>query len=276
MNQRPKLSIMLTCHNRRDTTLACLDRVAHQDVEADLTIVVVDASSSDGTAQAVKAAHPDAVVEVVGSDVFWNGGMHRAWQIATGLDVDGHVWLNDDTLLDEGALQHLVDTWQSLDDSTAIIVGTTRDPSDDTPTYGGVRRPDRRRPLAYELVSSQDVPVRAETMNGNVVLVPSPVVDRIGILEPIYTHGMGDFDYGHRAVAAGIDVWVAPGTHGTCARNDDVPAPTGLRDEVRRLRRPTGLPPRDFARFARRWAGPAWPLYWASPYLRRLWQSLRP
>ena len=81
---------------------------------------------------------------------------------------------------------------------------------------------------------------------------------------------MGDFDYGLRARAAGCEVWLAPGTIGTCAshpqrRTDLAP----LRQEMGRLWSVKELSPRPWLVFTRRWGGRLWPLYWASPYLRR-------
>lgn len=44
-------------------------------------------------------------------------------------------------------------------------------------------------------------------MNGNVVLVPKSVVDKIGIINPIYHHDLGDVDYGLTAQENGIKVY---------------------------------------------------------------------
>jgi GT2 family glycosyltransferase len=81
---------------------------------------------------------------------------------------------------------------------------------------------------------------------------------------------MGDFDYGLRAQRAGCSVWLAPGVLGECAehpprRTDEQP----LIAELRRLWSIKELSPRAWATFTRRWAGPLWPAYWLSPYVRR-------
>lgn len=272
------VAALLATHDRREQTLACLAHLDRQDAGVDVRVALVDASSPDGTAAAVRAAHPDAVVEEVGADVHWNRGMHRAWQLALDLEVDAWLWLNDDTMLDPTALATLLAVDADHRERTgrgAIVVGSTRDPASGALTYGGVVRPSPRlRPLRYDLVEPGAEPRPCETMNGNVVLVPRDVVEAIGILDPTYAHGMGDYDYGLRARDAGIARLVAPGTVGTCARNAPPPADRTVGDEWARLRRPTGLPPDDFATFARRWAGPLWPVFWASPYVRRLSRRL--
>lgn len=274
-----RIAVLITCHERRETTLRALRAVTAQGVEAEVVPIVVDAASADGTAQAVRQEFPNAVVVEVGPDVYWNGGMHRAWTVARDLGFDHHVWLNDDTTIDPGALDVLLRTEADLRSrlgTGVVVVGSTRDPDTGVLTYGGVRRPNPRRPLKYELVPPGAEPVPCETMNGNLVLVPDDVVDRVGLLDPGYTHGMGDYDYGHRAGERGIPCWVAPGTLGTCSRNAPEAGDRSLREEWQAVRRPTGLPPRDFARYARAWAGPFWPVYWLSPYVRRLLRRARP
>ena len=115
-------------------------------------------------------------------------------------------------------------------------MGSTRDPQTGQLTYGGVVHPHRWRPLRSELVEPGDAPRPCDTMNGQVVLIPRAVVQRIGNIDPAFVQQMGDFDYGLRARAAGCSVWVAPGTVANCAphpehRTDQRP----VVDELRRL-----------------------------------------
>jgi GT2 family glycosyltransferase len=273
----PRIAALLTCHNRRDRTLALLASLNRQmDVDLEnLEVVVVDAGSTDGTPDAVEAALPRARVIRRGPDLFWNGGMRVAISEAYELDPDFYLWLNDDVLLDEHALATLLSTHRSLTDTRrcpCIVVGSTRDPETGEFTYGGVVRRDRLRPLRYDWVPPADIPQPVETMNGNCVLVPREVVASIGSLSAAYTHGMGDFDYGHRTTRAGGEVWIAPGTIGSCSRNATPPPAASLNEHRRRTTSPkTGLPPAEWLLYARRWAGPLWPLYGLSPYVRRSW-----
>jgi GT2 family glycosyltransferase len=270
----PRIGVVLTCHNRRDTTLGCLDALERQVVAAQVDTYLVDDGSTDGTAAAVHAAHPDVRIIQGDGELYWSPGMKLALEHASKGDYDFYLWLNDDSTLDPGALQTLLSTHDRLEargETPAIVVGSTRDPEYGYVTYGGQVRPDPRRPLQFTIVQPGDEPVRCETMNGNVVLVPRAVVQRIGHIDAAYRHSMGDQDYGLRATAAGIGVWAAPGTLAICAPNPTPVFGRGpLLAELRSLaERRRGLPPQSWATFSRRWAGPAWPLYFASPYLRR-------
>lgn len=277
-----RIAVLLTCHDRRERTVACLTSLAaqHHDEEVRLEVVVVDAGSSDGTREAIAQRFPDVTVLARGSELFWNGGMRVAQGHAAASDPDHYLWLNDDVTLDDRALATLLRAHRHLETHRAapcIVVGSTRDPQRGHLTYGGVERPERRRPLHYTLVDPHPDEVRqVETMNGNCVLVPRGVARRIGTLAAAYTHGMGDYDYGHRAERAGCEVWLAPGTIGTCARNPRPARPTSFAEHRRRATgATTGLPPREWFTFARRWAGPWWPLYAVSPYVRRFLRWLR-
>jgi GT2 family glycosyltransferase len=113
---------------------------------------------------------------------------------------------------------------------------------------------------------------RCETFNGNVVLISAEVARRVGPIDAAFTHSMGDLDYGLRAGRHGCEVWLAPGTVGTCTGN---PPPARwkdgslpLRTRLALVRGPKGLPPREWFVFTRRYGGVGWPLYWASPYVR--------
>jgi GT2 family glycosyltransferase len=273
--RRAKVGVLVTCHNRVERTVSCLDSMQGQveSADANVQVVLVDAGSTDGTREAVKDRFPEVTVLARGPELFWNGGMRVAFAHAYEQDPDLYLWLNDDVDLDTDALATLLATHERLASerpNPCIVVGSTRDPITAVPTYGGVVRPDRWRPMRYELVQPGPEPRPAETMNGNCVLIPRDVVARIGSLSSAYTHGMGDYDYGHRAARAGCEVWTAPGTIGTCARNPPASRASSLEEHRQRVTSPTGgLPPGEWFTFVRRWAGPLWPVYGVSPYIRR-------
>ena len=269
-----RVAAVLAAHNRRDLTLACLDTLRRQQADGlALDAFLLDDASTDGTGVAVAARFPEATVLQGDGGLYWNGGMRQAMGAAIAGDYDFYLWLNDDAHMDDGALAGLLDTERQLRQQghgPVIVAGSTRHPDTGELTYGGVVRPSRWRRLYWELVAPGDVPVPCETMNGNVVLISRAVVARVGNIDARFAHAMGDYDYGLRARQAGCSVWVAPGTVATCAshprrRSDQQP----LTSEWRRLWSTKELSPGSWARFARRWAGHLWPLYWLSPYVRR-------
>jgi GT2 family glycosyltransferase len=273
----PRVVAVMTCFNRREQTLACLDRLAAQS-RGTIELVLVDDGSTDGTADAVRAAWPSATILQGSGELYWAGGMRLAMQHALEYyDLEHLLWLNDDTMLDTDAVDRLLATHRELRQAglEGIVVGTTVD-AGGTPTYGGMHRPrPGLRPLNHRLLLPAEVPRPAETLNGNIALIPVAVCRSVGVVDVAFRHGMADFDYGHRARAAGFKVTVAAGVLGTCARNPAAP-PLGCRGlpaaraAWQRLVDPKGVPPAEWRTFARRWGGPFWWFHWSATYVKGL------
>ncbi|MFC4471061.1 glycosyltransferase family 2 protein [Streptomyces xiangluensis] len=269
--------VLIACHNRRETTVRCLRSLIGQEGPGmSVRVVLTDDGSTDGTARAAREVWPGIHVLPGSGTLFWAKAMALAASAAG--DYDFVLWLNDDVILDPGALSRLFETYRSLSGartSDRIVVGSLRDPHTGAVTYSGVHRCSRLRAMSFTRVApTGSRPVEAETMNGNLVLIPRSVVQHVGQIDAGFSHGLADFDYGLRARRLGCSIWVAPGTLGTCARNSPEGSWTDPALPVRRRLRlmcsPKGLPPRSWLRFTRRHAGPMWPMYWLAPYARFL------
>lgn len=283
---RHRLCALLTCFNRRDMTLACLQSLCDSEGLAGIHLraVLVDDGSSDGTAEAVRERFPWVTVIWPGADegaLFWCRGMHRAFKVALDIGFDDYLWLNDDTTLASDALSRLIASRACLRETHAhpvLIVGSTIDPSTGRVTYGGERRPSRWKPMRVERIQPGLEPQRCDSMTGNIVLIDADVARRVGNVDPVFEHSMGDTDYALRALAAGISVWVDAGVHGACT--DNSPAGTwcdasqSLAHRWRDMMTRKGLPWRSWLALTRRHAGPLWPIHFASPYLKVLAHGL--
>jgi GT2 family glycosyltransferase len=271
----PAVAVLITAHNRKAKTLACLESVfAQEGLPPDLLIQIflVDDGCTDGTSQAVNENFPQVrLVQGTGS-LYWNGGMYLAFGEALKENFDYFLWLNDDTQLFSTALANMLATSKRLGEN-AIVVGSTRDRDTGQLTYGGVRRFHRGRPLKFTSVLPGEVPVEVETMNGNCVLIPKEGAHKVGNLDPRFTHGIGDFDYGLRARKLGIEIYIAPSYYGYCQRNENGGSRLPFRARWKKLLSPLGLPPREWAIFAKRYAGPFWYVFFASPYLNDLFKN---
>lgn len=275
MNTR--IAVLITCHNRKAKTLACLDAL-FQNTLSDgysLEVFLVDDGSTDGTEQAVRERYPRVNIIKGDGNLFWNGGMRVAFDAALAKSFDCYLWLNDDTLLYPTALQSLLSTSKQLTNSAnkgMIVVGSTQDETSGQLSYGGVVRPSKWKLTAFKLIAPGDAPVECETMNGNCVLIPHEVARVIGGMEPRFAHAMGDLDYGLRAGYAGFSVWVMPGYVGTCSNN---PATGSFNDaslsvsvRLKKILSPKGVPLNSWRVFTQRHAGMLWPIYWLWPYVK--------
>ena len=244
------IAILLTVFNRKEKTIKCLHNIKAQSLPTDTKhdIYIVDGGSTDGTVETIKAQFPYVNIKTV-DGVFWNRGMIEAWKMAeeksrNGQKYDYYLWLNDDTFIYEDCIASLLRVSQSKEDK-AIILGSTLDTQTRSKlTYGGrdetgnVARP-----------SSDDSPVRVVMMNGNIVLVPHNVYEKLGTLSSYYTHARGDFDYGLRARKIGIELWQVGHPLGECDLHEHIDAwcdpEIPLKRRWKLMHRPNGMPPME-------------------------------
>jgi len=272
-----KIAVLLTCHNRKVHTLACLNMLFSNHLSDGyvLKVFLVDDGSTDGTSEGVRDCYPLVTVIEGDGSLYWNGGMCIAFSAAMKAGFDYYLWLNDDTLLYPTAIQSLVRTYTALKaqhGKSIIVVGATEDEKGGRLTYGGVVRTSRWKRTAFTLVKPADVPVECETMNGNCVLIPDAIAQAVGGMEPEFAHAMGDLDYGLRARDAGFSIWVMPGYAGICVNNsatdtfNDPSLSVTLR--LRKMLQPKGLPLTSWRIFTQRHAGLFWPIFWLMPYVK--------
>ena len=272
-----RVAVLMTCFNRSESTVRCIDALGEQTTESprSLQIFLVDDASGDGTADAVRHRFPAVTVIDGNGNLYWNGGMRVAFAEASKMEFDYFLWLNDDTILEPDALDTVLNAAADLKARgvAAIVTGSTRDCQSGKLTYGGwkmrkgiLKRTMERVPPATDHVRE------CQTMNGNCTLIPREALERVGILDPGFTHSFADFDYGFRAHKAGVRIFVAPGFTGTCSENPvagtwrDTSIPLAKR--WRHLTSPKGSPFGDWFLYCRRHLGPGWPLYMLSPYLK--------
>ncbi|MEV0090184.1 glycosyltransferase family 2 protein [Streptomyces sp. NPDC050738] len=259
----------MTSHNRREKTLSALTALAAQrGTSAVVRTHLVDAGSGDGTAGAVRAAHPGVDVMETGPHVYWGHGMRlasRNSRMSGSPHWDHQLWLNDDVVLDADAVAVLLDTAAEVG-GDAVIVGATRAHGSPATTYSG------RTGRTLALVEPTGRPEPCDTYNGNVVLVPRSVRDRIGDIDKVFRHGMGDYDHGHRARRAGIPAYVTPRHIGTCDRNPPLTGSRepgiGVREALRRVTSQRELPPRQWWVYCARHTGVRAPVLMLSPYVK--------
>ncbi|MFG2824437.1 glycosyltransferase family 2 protein [Kitasatospora sp. NPDC048365] len=277
----------MTCHNRRDKTVAALSALRRQrglPTGSALSVHLVDAGSGDGTAQAVAERFPEVELVGVGPDVFWGEGMRlasRSSRRAGMPDWDRQLWLNDDVELADDALAQLLETSAQVGPD-AIVVGPLHSSDGTRTTYSGRRRTLPRwhpRGHTLELVDPAGRPEPCDTCNGNVVLVPRAVHDRLGDIDGRFKHSMGDFDYGLRARRAGIPIYVASRYVGACDTNPLLSGSRepgiGPREALRRVLSQRELPPRQWWAYCRRHLWPWAPLLMIAPYVKTVLLAIR-
>ena len=213
----PNIAALITCHNRREKTLQCLNALFCQNGLGylyQIEVFLVDDGCTDGTTEAIILNFPHVNIIQGNGELYWNRGMHLAWETAVKTkDFDYYLWLNDDTFLFKNALENLFNKTFP----TSIVCGATKSSILENVTYGGIS--DKNNKLLIPNGSYQN----ADYCNGNCVLIPRIVFNRLGNLDPIFHHALGDFDYGIRARKKGIEIKVAPEFVGFCESHEITP-----------------------------------------------------
>ncbi len=175
-------------------------------------IYMTDDGSNDDTSNAVAELFPDVRILSGDGNLYWSGGMRKAWQAAinSGIHYDFFMWFNDDAELYDDALVTMFETTNKFGNKT-IISGVFCDKNGNV-SYGG------KDETGKWLLPNDNAQVHY--MNGNLVLIPNNVFQVLGNIDKIYIHGLGDWDYGMRAIENNLNVKVSNKYVGVTERHD--------------------------------------------------------
>jgi GT2 family glycosyltransferase len=269
----------MTAHNRKDTTVHSLQTLfsCHLPQDFSLDVFITDDGSTDGTADAIRAQFPQVNVLNGDGQLWWGGGMRLAMDAALAHGFDYYLWLNDDVSLYNDSLARAVNCAELAGTSDCLVVGSTRDPSSGKCSRGGARRVGWWRPMKFTIVEPTDELTACDTICGSFVVIPEAVAHKVGTIDPKFRHQLGDYDYGLRAVKSKCRLLVMPDFIGECP-DDTHYQPWKYAGSIKQMWTqicsPKGFPPGDWYLFCARHGGPAWPIFFVSPYIKHIFQSL--
>ena len=189
-NKIHKVAVLLTCFNRKQKTLKCLEQLFENLITnfVELNVFLVDDGSTDGTSNEVRKHFPQVSIIKGSGDLYWNHGMRLAWETASKKEAyDFFLWLNDDTYLFRDAISTVLEVYESLEQE-AIIVGATCSETDTSfTTYGGRR--------GKKVLQVNGVINECFQFNGNFVLVSKTIFQKLGNLDPKFRHSFADVEY---------------------------------------------------------------------------------
>lgn len=213
-----KITVVLTCFNRKAKTLECVKRLVEGNKNIQFDFVIADDGSTDGTAEALKASDYANRIEVVETkgNCYYSGGMYLGMKCILEKEVqaDYVLMVNDDVSFFEGTIQELIEQSKQSDDS--VIVGATCDKQYQQ-TYGAVKYTGGFS-VRYRAVKTGEN-IECDTFNANCVLIPYEFFLRVGAMDSNYIHSLGDFDYGLSLKRAGAKIYSSKNYVGICERN---------------------------------------------------------
>lgn len=204
-----RMAVLMTCHNRVEITLRSLACLAQAMRGMQYDVFLVDDGSTDGTGDRVKAKYPNVNVILGDGNLYWAKGMHLAWQTAAKrCDYDFYLWLNDDLQLKPDAVTGLLADYEAV---KSVVVGAcSEDDTETTCSYGVSDASDKKN-------LPNGSPQQANGwLNGNLVLVPKSVYNKIGMISTEYSHARADYDYAERLKKANIPFYCSSRYVGAC------------------------------------------------------------
>jgi hypothetical protein len=203
----PRVAAVMVTYNRRDTVLASLAKLLTAAVPPD-EVIVVDNGSTDGTVDAIRAAHPRVRIEQMRENTGPAGGFATGMGAAAQLDCDWIMVLNDDSFVAPATLGLLRAAAAGAADAVGIVAPALR---------GNGRSPQIIRwhhlPVIVAAPSSalSGRPVDADLALFNAALVRADLVRRFGVPRADYFMAWWEWEYCLRLRQHGYGVLAIPG-----------------------------------------------------------------
>jgi Predicted glycosyltransferases len=205
------ISIIIPVHNRKLLTQNILNQL-HQQVlgidVAQITIVVVDDGSIDGTSELIR--HEFAQVHLLRGDgsLWWGGAIKLGMEYSINhLNTDYILWLNDDIVLADNFINNLANLCHLNSNQETIIGGLVRNKNE--PNWLVYSGHVNNTPLRDINFFNDREEILVDLICGNIVLIPRKVVNTIGFPDATWLPQNGcDYEYILRARQAGFRIVV--------------------------------------------------------------------
>lgn len=236
---------LMTCYNRKEKTRNALRNLIQGNPEIEFSFIVADDGSSDGTYDELIKVPQTKVVRGNGS-WFYSGGMRAVIEEAKKEQkaYDYCLLFNDDVDFYDSAIEKLCKK-----DEKVIWIGPTSD-ENGVLSYGGVLKTSKWRPNPEIIMADNSRGRECDTFNANCVLIPWDIFLKLDNIDQVYTHSMGDFDYGFSAKRKGFVLKVSDEFVGVCPDNPVIVswrnAELSRKERLRRKESPKGLPTKEW------------------------------
>ncbi len=219
----PALSICIVSWNTRELLDACLVSIRTIPDEVTREVIVVDNASGDGTAEMVRADHPEVTLIANADNRGYAAGNNQAIEVARGEMI---LLLNPDIVVLEGALDTLV---RFLEDHAEAAAVAPRLVSPDGSVQASCRSFPRPDVVLYEALGLSRLFPRSRRFGkyrmtwwdydderpvdqpmASAFLVRRSVLEEIGLMDEQFPIFFNDVDLCERIWDAGGEVWYTP------------------------------------------------------------------
>lgn len=216
------LHVLVACYNRVASTSAAVGKFYSEARSQGFLVkfYFFDDGSTDGTVDYLSGLTIDSEVHFGDGNFYWSKSMaYLERNLLDNCDINENdyiVWLNDDVIVNSTSFLKIKNNSILLD--SAILVGSLVEPYSSAISYGGVRKRGKH-PMGFSKIGITHEFTSVDTFNGNLVFMKLRTARILNGIENRYSHGLGDIDFGLRAVKEGFKIFQIPGISGECKSN---------------------------------------------------------
>lgn len=205
---RRKTAVIILNWNAAELTLNCIGSVRKSN-DSRIEVIVVDNGSTDGSADAIAARHPEVILVRNDSNVGFAKGVNQGIDRALQGGADYALLLNNDTIVDAGMIPRLVATAIAYRDKVAVspMMFNGYEPRrlwfvyGETNLWTGIfSNPAHNAPAGKTF----DPIVPMQYASGCCILIPKEMIRAVGELESCYFAYCEDVEWSIRARRAGF------------------------------------------------------------------------
>ena len=209
-----KIGIVICNYNKKEYVLKCIESLQRQTFR-DFEIFAVDNASTDGSAEAVAKAYGKAVhLLQLPENLGGTGGFNQGLRQAMAGDFDGFLLLDNDVVLKEDCLEHLVSLMNSREEIGILGCKILRmDEPDTIQEFGPVLDPENVNFILRYRGEKDSLPqpdvLPCDYVPACAMLVRREVVERIGLMPEENFIYYDDIEWCYRCRQAGWQVAAA-------------------------------------------------------------------
>jgi hypothetical protein len=210
----PLVTIITINYNQVKLTCELLNSLRKVTYPA-LEVIVVDNNSADDPSRVIREQYPEVRLIASKENLGFAGGNNLGIKASKG---DYLLFLNNDTEVDPGFLQPLVDVFESTPDAGAASSKILYHNSGETIQYAGSTRIDpftgRSKRIGYmEKDRGQyDFVKETDLAHGAAMMVPRRVIERVGMMPEFFFLYYEEVDWCESIKKAGYRIFFVPGS----------------------------------------------------------------
>jgi GT2 family glycosyltransferase len=227
MTHNLRVAVVTAVHDRRELTLQCLKSLSriHSD-GLDVSVIVVDDGSTDGTSEAIAREFPDVKIVPGSGDLWFTEGTNVGLRAALLDEPEYVLMMNDDQVFDAEFLRSMVDTAESNHRSVVgallLLWDQPHKVFQVAPVWntwlGGWQHW-----FQQTVWTVPESPFEVDLIVGNCVLVPATAIKECGLMNSRRYPNFGDAEYTPRLKRSGWKLLIDPRARVFCQPNT-VPA----------------------------------------------------